>query len=164
MTRLLPTAETVYGKDGLYETPYLTRVAWGPFFVHVFHRGDNDPDPHDHRRAFWTFPLTSYVEAVVEPAPDQPNAYLVKRVVRAFRLYRREATHTHRVCGRWSGERTARDLLPVWVPGRIVTVGMWDRRKPPRAWGFWRPKWNGSPREARFVFVPWRRYVFGKES
>lgn len=165
--RLLPTIETVYGKDKTHPDPYLTRVAWGPFFLHVFHRGDNDPDYHDHRRGFWTFPLTGYVEDVLtfpsfrhvamvtalgEARPcavtDTPQPYVQTRVVQPFRLHRRDASTPHRIVGRWSGERQlyASPVFPHFRrcpvssvgAGRIITVGLWDQRDTPREWGFWK--------------------------
>ncbi len=159
---LIPTVQTIYGRDGRYRTPYLTRVAWGPFFLHWFYRGDADPDPHDHRRAFWTFPLTSYVEATYRPHEFAP---LKAEVVRAFRLHRREAFHAHRLIGRWSGltMHGDHDHAPGWLtkPGPIVTVGRWDRSREPREWGFWVLSDLGSGHRR---FVPWRSYVYGADA
>lgn len=143
--------ETFYGTAG----PYLTRVSLGPLCIHVFHRGDEDEDPHDHRRAFVTFPLTSYVEEVYRHGPVGRE---VLRVVRAWRPHWRGRTFTHRVLGRWSGERDwfTRAPAPVCDDGQIATVVLWIGRKGPD-WGFW--QW---PRAALHVcreFVPWREYL-----
>jgi len=68
----------IYGADGDHETPYMTRAWFGRLRLHVFHRGDADPDCHDHPWGFWTFPLRSYVEEVLEErvetkwVPDRP--------------------------------------------------------------------------------------------
>lgn len=56
----------IYGADGEHETPYMTRAWFGRLRFHLFHRGDADPDCHDHPWGFWTFPLRSYVEEVLE--------------------------------------------------------------------------------------------------
>lgn len=44
----------------------MTRAWFGRLRFHVFFRGDQDPDCHDHPWGFWTFPLRSYVEEVLE--------------------------------------------------------------------------------------------------
>lgn len=54
----------IYGKEAEHATPYMTRYWFGRLRLHIFHRGDQDPDCHDHPWDFWTFPLTSYVEEV----------------------------------------------------------------------------------------------------
>lgn len=110
---------TIYGADGEHETPYMTRVWIGRLRLHIFHRGDADPDPHDHPWDFWTFPLTSYVEDVTVPtfaeqtALRRSGAPIVairmnrtthRRLVRAWRVHFRPATYAHRVLGRFSGE------------------------------------------------------------
>lgn len=148
--------ETFYGRDGVYPTPYLTRVALSDWLsLHVFHRGDADPDPHDHVRAFVTLPLTSYVEEVYDP----DSGLAVLRLVRAGRLHFRAATYAHRVVGRWIGlcEESGAPVL-VACEGGIVTLVLWIGRKRD-TWGFWR-------REGGFVrrtFVPWRDYIFGED-
>lgn len=103
--------------------PYMFRLWVGRLRLHVFYRGDADPDCHDHPWDFWTFPLTPYVEEVVvdrnpyEGVTDQNSASIelaivegtlplhkkVLQVVPAFRLSFRPATHCHRVLGRWNG-------------------------------------------------------------
>lgn len=105
---------------------YMTRTALGPLRLHVFHRGDDAPDCHDHPWDFWTFPLVSYVEEVVDPTATQavrdgpislvdPAAIVEVRLVRAFRLHHRRAEHTHRVLGAWSG-RWLRQGKFLWYP------------------------------------------------
>lgn len=161
--------ETVYGRDGIYSTPYLTRVALPlGFAIHVFHRGDADPDPHDHRRGFWTFPFVSYVEHVYDVASGR--SWL--RVVRAWRLHYRPARYAHRILGAWDGAGAERWPfepvdgeaglpLPGVGTGGIATLVLWRGRKRD-GWGFWvasgEPAGSGPPRR----FVAWRTYVFGE--
>ena len=57
----------IYGKEDEHATPYMTRYWIGRLRLHIFHRGDQDPDCHDHPWDFWTFPFTPYVEEVAEP-------------------------------------------------------------------------------------------------
>jgi hypothetical protein len=139
--RFLPVTRTYAGEGG---TPYLTRTTWGRARLHVFHRGDSDPDPHDHPWAFWTFPLTSYVEEVTERAGD---AWTVRRgVVRALRAHHRPATHLHRVLGRWSG--TGEEVLET---GRIYTLVLSSGGD--RAWGFLKA------RDGVRCWTPWADYI-----
>lgn len=153
---------TIYGVDGEHATPYLTRAWIGRLRLHILHRGDADPDPHDHPWNFWTFPLTSYVEEVVDPAVTKAmaendlydghweggsRALTEFHVVGAFRLHHRPATHTHRVIARYSW------LKGHATDGKIVTI-VW-RGKGSRKWGFLRN------RDGNWCWTPWREYVFG---
>lgn len=113
---------TIWGGDG---SPYLTRVVLGPLRLHVFHRGDADPDCHDHPADFWTFPLVSYLEEFIDAAGLKR-----RRAVRAFRLHRRRAEFAHRV------------VCALHHEGQIATLVWWGRSR--RAWGFhtdegWKP-------------------------
>ncbi|MBX5015901.1 hypothetical protein [Rhizobium lentis] len=167
--------QTIYGVDGEHATPYLTRGWIGRLRLHIFHRGDNDPDPHDHPWDFWTFPLTSYVEEVAKPvtkgvAPLEllllpPEKYTLSlQVVRAFRLHHRPATYCHRVIGRYAGMGPVGlafgrpIMLSVTKPQtdtrKIVTL-VW-RGKGGRTWGFLRN------RDGNWCWTPWREYVFGR--
>lgn len=122
-------------------SPYMTRGWIGRLRLHIFHRGDQDPDCHDHPWSFWTFPLVSYVEEVREP-----DGELHMRRVKRFRFHYRRAEFAHRV------------LRPAYGSGKIVTI-VW-RCGRNRAWGFWRDR----PGES--CWVPWRRYVLegGKDA
>lgn len=141
----LLSISTIYGADR--ETPYMTRVIVGRLRLHIFHRGDEDPDPHDHPWDFWTFPVTSYVEEVTTDVGVFATIYARRRqLVRAFRLHHRPAEHMHRVLGRWSGCHD--DIRP----GRIVTVVWLGRSR--RAWGFLKT------RDGRWCWIAWREYVF----
>ena len=143
---------TIYGHAGKHSVPYMTRIWIGQLRLHIFYRGDNDPDCHDHPWDFWTFPFTAYVEEVIFPIQDtvaesQPEPklryQLVRQVVPAFKWTFRPATHTHRVIGPVGDKvvqlsaiilHTAKELLPIAVPGKIVTL-VW-RGKVGRNWGF----------------------------
>lgn len=172
---------TIYGvNEGDYNTPYMTRYWIGRLRLHIFHRGDNDADPHDHPWNFWTFPLTSYVEEVTEPAfscgicsspvPVTHREYgdycmrhgeavtydTRRQVVRAFRLHYRPATHTHRVLGRYAGwDKDFSGCMPSIdiAPGKIVTI-VW-RGNGGRKWGFLR-----KDAEGKRCWIPWRTYVY----
>lgn len=154
--RLL-SISTVYGAND--PTPYMTRVVIGRFRLHIFYRGDLDPDPHDHPWGFWTFPLTSYVEEVTEPHPDPTtvsdgDAYRTRwQVVRSWRLHHRPATHTHRVLGRF-----VPGLVPSHIGvdphGRVITL-VWRERKTRANWGFLKL------RDGRWCWQYWRDYING---
>lgn len=153
---------TIYekGNDG---APYMTRYWFGRLRLHIFYRGDLDPDHHDHPWAFWTFPLTSYVEEVINPDvvhrvkhhddiwPSHQISF--RRVVKALRLHHRPATHTHRVLGAWSGGYDKLEGFPETKPGKIVTI-VW-RGPDERRWGFLKH------RDGRWCWVHWKEYVFG---
>lgn len=158
--------------------PYMTRAWLGRLRLHIFWRGDADPDCHDHPWDFWTFPLRPYVEEVVRkpsglwfsPGEDegQPEGWdteyrTYRQVVPAWRWTFRPATHTHRVLGPWDGEWEldwhSDDLSkPSVKPGTIVTL-VW-RSKPSRSWGFLRN------RDGNWCWTDWREYVFagGKDA
>src|SRR4051812_39357096 len=105
--------ETIYGVDGEHDTPFLTRVRLGRLRMHVFHRGDADPDCHDHPWDFWTFPLTSYVEEVV----DLATLRMRRQVVPAARWSYRPAEHTHRVLGRYDRLATMEAAMGAFICG-----------------------------------------------
>jgi hypothetical protein len=142
---------TIYGRAGEHDEPYMTRIWFGRLRLHIFYRGDNDPDCHDHPWDFWTFPLTPYVEevlvairdAIPEGTKPRPQRYQrVRQVVPAFQWTFRKATHTHRVLGRAYKSN-----------GKIVTI-VW-RGKGERPWGFIKD------REGRWCWVTWKEYVLG---
>lgn len=176
----------IYGRNNEHATVYMTRFWIGRLRLHIFHRGDNDPDHHDHPWGFWTFPLTSYVEEVVDgdlaflgrvQTVVAPGGVAVRRnVVKAWRLHYRPATHTHRVLGRYSGNVNRREddaiihgvpadyanstsgVEPYFDQRRIVTI-VW-RGKDERKWGFLKN------RDGRWCWVHWKEYVFrgGKDA
>ncbi|MER9278745.1 hypothetical protein [Mesorhizobium sp. M0522] len=152
---------TIYGAQGEHETPYLTRIWIGRLRMHIFHRGDADPDPHDHPWDFWTFPLTAYVEEVAIKTPR--SAVTFRQTVPAWRWSFRPAEHTHRVLGRYDLLATTEAALrafivgsgrvpPQYGPGKIITV-VWQGR-PRRKWGFLRN------RDGAWCWTPWKDYVF----
>lgn len=173
----------IYGREGEHDTIYLRRYFIGRLALHIFNRGDADPDCHDHPWDFWTFPLTPYVEEYIDRrlvgavessnTKEQicpPSRKIKKlRVVRAFRINFRPAEHTHRVIGRWSGYHIRPTQGTVWgypradeidVPTilpdyKMVTIVWFGRRR--RDWGFLVNKSH------HWMWVAWRRYVYGEK-
>lgn len=152
--------ETIHGAHGEHRSPYLTRLWIGRLRLHIFHRGDADPDPHDHPWDFWTFPLTAYVEEVrLERCGRPPLVYC--QIVPAFRWSFRPAEHTHRVLGPAGGTSTLgiKYAPEIWGrlarvrQGRIITI-VW-RGPNRRQWGFLKF------RDGRWCWVHWRDYIFG---
>lgn len=168
----------IYGRDNEHSTVYMTRFWIGRLRLHVFWRGDKDPDHHDHPWGFWTFPFHSYVEEVAEyssnkalrdmqairDAGEDINTVmndgrkvgytLVTRVVRSWRLHYRPAEHTHRVLGRYVPSHSEAIYGPMINPtGKIVTL-VW-RGKAGRKWGFLKY------RDGKWCWVHWKEYVFG---
>lgn len=150
--------ETIYGEDGVHPTPYMTRVKVGRLRLHIFHRGDADPDLHDHPWPFWTLPLTSYIEEVLEHPDVSRYPLRVKRIVKAFRFHHRPATYAHRVLGRL-GYRLGPDdrRHPYVKPGRIYTLVL-HGRKPKDGWRKW--GFHRFEPEGRVCWIPWRKYVY----
>lgn len=174
----------IFNKSSVWvnDTLYMTRWTLGRLRLHIFYQGDPDPHPHDHPFDFWTFPLTSYVEEVISPKlvaaiagphgeydqtmicePSKGNKRL--QVVRAFRISKRNAEHTHRVLGRWNGQSyTAQGWAYPGLPhgmkhspgvrcGRVITI-VW-RGKVRRKWGF--VKNNGN----KWCWEYWRKFIDG---
>jgi hypothetical protein len=122
------------------ESAYQTVVKFGASGprIHIFWRGDDDPNCHDHPADFWTFPLTSYMEAFLDSSGNMDV-----RVVKAFRLHRRKAEFAHLLLGRFGPTRA-----PRWdARSPIVTLVWWGKKR--REWGFHTPK----------GWVPWRTYT-----
>lgn len=123
---------------------FVTRVRvspqtrWGQIYLHIFHRGDADPDPHDHPSPFWTFPFRSYVELVM-----LPNGQLAENIVRAWRWHKREATYVHLI------KRPLKGSFPLFTL-------IW-RQRSDRAWGFWVP----SPEPPTRWWMPSQAYFDG---
>ena len=154
--------EFIYGQDGEHRTLYLLRVPltpgtrWGGMYLHVFMRGDVDPDCHDHPWYFWTFPLVSYLEEVMLKGGVKVGELRVTKIrnVKCFRWHHRPGAFAHRILGRtqkFMATDTRGQSIPMVkpVPGRIVTL-VWHGPKR-REWGFWvQDRW-----------VPWRQYVYG---
>ncbi|WP_376704714.1 hypothetical protein RQ479_08185 [Mesorhizobium sp. ISC25] len=167
--------ETIYGVHREHATPFLTRARIGRLRIHIFHRGDADPDPHDHPWDFWTFPLTAYVEEVVDfalaekvrefPRKIAGNHLMTRRqIVPAWRWSYRPAEHAHRVLGLYDRMATLEAAMGAFIvgaarvppqtrPGKIITI-VWQG-KSNRKWGFLRNR-NG-----KWCWTPWREYVFG---
>lgn len=156
--------------------PYLTRYLFPlGYRLHVFHRGDTDPDCHDHPWEFWTFPLTAYVEDV------WVNGVVTADIVDECKWHHRTATYTHRIVGplysahpnnqryvrnRVGNYPVARRVLPLltrlswWWFGvdKIVTI---VRTGPvTRSWGFQRKVKAKDPHlKNSYVWTPWKEYV-----
>lgn len=134
----------IYGAEDGKETPYMTRLWVGRLRLHIFHRGDQDPDCHDHPWGFWTFPFRSYVEEVLhvqrdtvaepkllgyyegKPVYDDPEErpvryFRTRELVKAFRLHYRPATYRHRVLGPWDGYWTTPFARSGTAEARMVT-------------------------------------------
>lgn len=160
----------------------MTRWWFGRLRLHIMYRGDVDPDCHDHPWAFWTFPLTPYVEEVVAPhladgvrllQRDMDESFICepskatrwRQIVPAFRISHKAALHTHRILGRASdialhwgghGERippSIKDDACV-LPGKIITI-VWRGKTERDGWGFL--KNDGS----KWCWRPWKKYVDG---
>lgn len=188
-------AELIYGqaREGgrtlyLARLPLTPMTPWGQLLWHVFYRGDEDPDPHDHPWDFWTMPLfDGYYEEVMDH-----DGTIRLNLVRAWRWQFRSWAYTHRVLypqhsdggfGRlvdsYHGMQPAyRGSTAVWPMHTLV----W--RKPYRpglTWGFWvlgnnpvldRIGWNvqtnpctttSAPMDQWRMKVPYRTYIYGEE-
>lgn len=147
---------TIYGVDGEHKTAYMTRLWIGRLRLHIFHRGDNDPDPHDHPWPFWTFPLTSYIEEVThgylafmarhQEVVVYHGDHNTLNVVRAFRWTYQPATHMHRVLCR-TGDNPYDP-----TSGRKIVTFVW-RGKTERKWGFLKN------RDGKWCWTPWKDYI-----
>lgn len=157
--------------------PYMTRVWFWRLRLHIFHRPDLDPDPHDHPWDFWTFPIWpahGYVEEVVK-APTTGAIYSAMetgippeftrdlQVVPAFRPSFRHADHCHRVMGAYTGTMVETDdylgdgdwrTEPGVDPNRKLVTLVWFS-EPKRAWGFLKN------RDGKWCWVGWRDYILG---
>lgn len=151
----------IHVNGDVYLTKYSIAGLRG-WYLHVFHRGDSDPDPHDHPWAFDTFPLTAYDEDVWH------NGVTVPRVVTAGRWHHRDAIYCHRVRGphwepygahqvtnRWKAI-APRSRIPwytriCWMLfGQTKIVTIIKHGEETRKWGF---------RCSNGVWVPWRQYI-----
>lgn len=127
--------ETIYGAKGPYLTryPLTPKTRWGQLCLHVFHREDEDEDPHDHARDFLTIPLSS---SYTEETYDPETGVLAFETVRRFKLHRRKAEHCHRIVMSWNAE-TVKGVpytrhMKVWP--LVTLVWFFPAR---REWGFW---------------------------
>lgn len=187
-------AELIYGQaraEG--RTLYLARLPltpmtpWGQLLWHVFYRGDEDPDPHDHPWDFWTRPLwQGYWEEVM----DHDGTLRLNHVPKGRWSFRSWA-YTHRVLYPDHGV-DGMFVLPITVMAETeearARIADWPLhtlvwKRPYRkgiTWGFWvlgnnpildRIGWNvqtnpcttgQDPVKGRMK-VPWRTYVYGEE-
>lgn len=156
----LGVAEVITGKG---DTIYLIRfnltpsTRWGQLLFHVFYRGDEDPDPHDHPWRFWTCPWQTYLEEVM-----QHDGTMKAGLVERWRWNKRSWHHTHRVMP--DGNQFPLYTL-VWrgpyVPG--LTWGFWLDATRPGSEEYedligWHVQTN--PQAGSRIKVPWRTYLF----
>lgn len=140
--------------DSARTSKFLEMWAIVPFWVHCFHRGDCDPDPHDHEFDFVTFPLVSYVEHVL--VETQTGEWVERyRLVKAWRFHRRKAEYRHRILGKWNG-RVYGNGNPGVVHGKVWTI-LWKSKPRRKSWGFHVLQPDGSRR-----FVHHTRYPEAK--
>lgn len=157
----------VYGRDGQHSTCYLTRVKltpltrWGQLYFHFFHRGDNDRDFHDHPYDFWTFPLRTYYERVLDIGGIQGQARVMGHprlnAVKAFRWHHRYAEYSHIQLGaaRWR-----------YADGKYWNIfGGWTatfvfHHSARRVWGFWERVGETESGAPLFHWTTWRDYLF----
>lgn len=109
-------SKTFYGVNGRYLTVYTLldftihkRIS---ICVHSFHRGDEDPDCHDHPFEFWSLMLRGGYREYAED-----GSFIVRR---PLSLAYRSATHRHRV--------------------QLISRRCWTfivKRDASREWGFW---------------------------
>lgn len=163
----------IYGAVDGKTAPYMYRAWIGRLRFHLFCRGDEDPDCHDHPWGFWTFPLRSYVEEYLEErtatryragarpdgtAEPYQRTYYIRhqRVVKAFRLHRRDASFKHRVLGVHSGWAIRMPPDPTTIlyryEGYVPTI-VWRDRPHGRLWGFYKERLGVWCR------VQWQEYV-----
>ena len=171
----------IYGAEDGKETVYMTRAWFGRLRLHVFFRGDQDPDCHDHPWGFWTFPLRSYLEEVLDERVEtrwRPATTLVsvgydengrpeylehestREIVRTYFERRTEVVRAFRWHYRPATYRhrvigrAVMSPLGFWHGWEgIVPTIVW-RDKPSRAWGF------TKERGGIWCWVPWKDYVF----
>ena len=161
----------IYGKHGQHRTCYLTRVKltpktrWGRIYLHFFHRGDFDRDPHDHPYDFWTFPFRTYFEDVFDPATGRTT----RNAVKAWRWHFRPAEYAHTQLGaaryEWVESEGHEGAHYPWCRENIFggkTATLIFHRPVRRKWGFWvkpeRPVFFGRYGPRRWVF--WKDYVY----
>lgn len=115
----------------------LVQTPWFGVYVHVIHRPDVDPDPHDHPWPFVSVVLSGWYLEELSDTPAwydgsllaSPRGWRVHKPLRPRIMRRRRA---HRIIDTHGG--------PVWT---LCVIGR-DRGD----WSFWTP-------EGR---VPWREY------
>lgn len=137
------------------------RTKIGGLYFHIFHRGDQDRDPHDHPWAFVTFPFQSYWEKVFR----DDGSYVLNRV-KGWRLHHRPAAYRHRVIGREyievrgdyvqkPGDKKLYTL--VWHGVGVNSWGFWVPAYDHRYWG----RFCDSNMVGGRLKVHWREYLDG---
>jgi len=158
MQQIKPNGTThrkLFGKSKLHDPstglPYMTRWFIGNLRLHQMHRGDLQRDCHDHPWWFITFPLTPYVEEVLEYRDGRYFKEL--NIVKAWRFHFRKARYTHRILGpyypkealrdryRWTGDGYLVMPHPAGDLGAPPAKTMWTlvlRGRVRQKWGFWK--------------------------
>lgn len=138
--------QTIYG--------YQSQVWLWRLRFHIFHKEDPGEAYHDHPWNFWTFPLTSYVEDVL----NLKTGEIKRQVVPRFRWSFRDAEHTHRIIGKhpgtWSlsGDTVWNEKVePDADYGRIYTIVI--RGPVRRAWNYVNVSLGKVHR------IPWKAYL-----
>lgn len=155
---------TIYGADGEHVTPYMTRLILGRLRLHIFWRGDQDPDAHNHPWGFWTFPLVTYEEEVVHGPEESlilteflgldPGMFITRNIVKRFRLHHRPASHTHRVIGAVMETTSPDDPFRRWtLTGKPIVTLVWTEKES-NEWGFLKN------RHGQWCWEPWRKYIW----
>ena len=112
----------LFRRIGPKDNPYMTEVKllpttrFGELRLHIIHRPDIDRSCHDHPADFYTFPLVSYTEVVLDLDTMQERENMVRR----FHLHKRKATYSHRII----------------TAGRKIFTLFW-LFPATREWGFW---------------------------
>lgn len=147
---------------------YMARYWVGRLRLHIFSRGDADPDCHDHPWDFWTFPLTSYVEEVLFTPNGAgtngiPQWCKKVEVVHALTPHFRPATYRHRVLGSFDGwaidnppghdmDDPGRWVLEPKIGKRKIVTFVW-RGPVKRNWGF------TKERKGVWCWQAWKDYI-----
>ena len=140
------TGDPLFGRHVAYG--YFGQLWLWRFRLHWFLKDEPGEAFHDHSWNFWTFPLRSYIEEVI----DTETGAVKVEIVRAFRLHYRRAEHAHRYRGRYAGQW--QDGFPVSSPGTVITLAFRSGIK--REWFYWRLN-KGKVR--RYRWRPWLKRV-----
>lgn len=117
---------------GRHDNPMMKRLRlvqtpWFGVYVHLIYREDMDPVPHDHPWTFWRCVLRGgYLEHYLT---DPGRGRVALRAQRRWRIGRFPTSHAHRIV--------------LVKPGTVSLVVVGRKR---RAWGFWGPSEDASPR------------------
>lgn len=120
---------------------YFTRVKlmphtpWGQWYLHIFHKGEPNVEPHDHAYPFQTILLFQGYTEEVWGGPQRTECSYVH--VAPWRVHTRPADHCHRICQ---------------VDKGFPMLTLFRQGQDERAWGYW----------AAGKFTGWKQHLFGK--